>query len=67
MTYLLDALTIAYHETETRGLLRRSGLTLTFVLGGALLLGTVIAVAGIMSRTLAEAPDPVHTVARLLV
>ena len=67
MTYLLDALTIAYHETETRGLLRRSGLALTFVLGGALLLGGVIALAGLMSRTLAEAPDPVRTVAHLLV
>ena len=67
MTYLLDALTLAYHETETRGLLRRSGLALTFVLGGALLLGAVIALAGIMSRTLAEAPDPVRTVAHLLV
>jgi membrane protein len=67
MTYLLDALTIAYHETETRGLLRRSGLALTFVLGGALLLGAVIAMAGVISRTLAEAPDPVRTVAHVLV
>jgi membrane protein len=67
MTYLLDALTLAYHETETRGLLRRSGLALAFVLGGALLVGAVIAVAGMISRKLAEAPDPVRTVSRVLV
>ena len=40
-TYLIDALTLAYHETETRGFLRRSGLALTVVLGGAVLLGAV--------------------------
>lgn len=67
MTYLVDALTLAYHETETRGLLRRSGLALTFVLGGALLLGAVIAVAGMIARSLAQAPDPVRTIAQVLV
>jgi membrane protein len=62
MTYLIDGLTLAYHETETRGFLRRSGLALVFVLGGALLLGAVIAAAGAASRALAEVPGPVRTV-----
>ncbi len=62
MTYLIDGLTLAYHETETRGFLRRSGLALVFVLGGALLLGAVMAAAGALSRALAEVPGPVRTV-----
>ena len=62
MTYLIDGLTLAYHETETRGFLRRSGLALVFVLGGALLLGAVIAAAGAVSRALAGVPGPVRTV-----
>jgi membrane protein len=65
-TYLVDALTLAYHETETRGFLRRSGLALTVVLGTALLLGAVIAAAGVVSRALDAAPEAVRTVARLL-
>lgn len=35
MTYLIDGLNLAYHETETRGFLRRTGRALLFVLGGA--------------------------------
>ncbi len=66
-TYLIDALTLAYHETETRGFLRRSGLGLTFVLGGALLLGAVIAAAGVLDRGLDGAPAPVRAVAPVLV
>jgi membrane protein len=66
MTYLIDGLTLAYHETETRGFLRRSGLALTFVLGGALLLGAVIAGAGLFSRALPGAPGPVRALAPLL-
>jgi membrane protein len=66
MTYLIDGLTLAYHETETRGFLRRSGLALVFVLGGALLLGGVIAAAGAVSRSLAGLPEPVRTVAPVL-
>jgi membrane protein len=62
MTYLIDGLTLAYHETETRGFLRRSGLALVFVLGGALLLGAVLAAAGAVSRALAEVPGPVRAV-----
>ena len=38
-TYLIDALTHAYHETETRGFLHRTGLALTVVLGGAVAAG----------------------------
>jgi membrane protein len=63
MTYLIDGLTLAYHETETRGFLRRSGLALAFVLGGALLLGAVIATAGAVSRWLPGAPGPVRALA----
>ncbi|WP_244522254.1 YihY/virulence factor BrkB family protein [Geodermatophilus africanus] len=62
MTYLIDGLTLAYHETETRGFLRRSGLALVFVLGGALLLGAVIAAAGAVSRALAEVSGPIRVV-----
>lgn len=66
-TYLIDALTVAYHETETRGFLRRTRLALTMVLGSALLLGAVITVAGFVSRILSGAPDSVVSVAPLLV
>ena len=66
MTYLIDGLTLAYHETESRSFLRRSGLALGFVLGGALLMGAVIAVAGAASRWLDGAPDLVGTVAPAL-
>ena len=63
MTYLIDALTLAYHETETRGFLRRSALALCFVLGGAMLLGGVIAAAGALGRFLDGVPSPVRAVA----
>jgi membrane protein len=67
MTSLIDALTVAYHETETRGFLRRSLLAVSFVLGGALLLGGVLAVAGVASRGLNAAPAMVQTVAPVLI
>jgi membrane protein len=67
MTSLIDALTVAYHETETRGFLRRSLLAVSFVLGGALLLGGVLAVAGVASRGLSAAPAMVQTVAPVLI
>lgn len=63
MTYLIDALTVAYHEDETRGFLRRTALALTFVLGGALLLGGTLAAAGALSRMLDDAPQLVRAVA----
>ena len=66
MTYLIDGLTLAYHETETRSFLRRGGLALLLVLGGALLLGGVIAADGVLSRWLAGAPWPVRAVAPVL-
>lgn len=56
MTYLIDGLTLAYHETETRSFLRRAGLALLLVLGGAAVLGGVIAGSGAVSRWLAGAP-----------
>ncbi|MCE0487543.1 YihY/virulence factor BrkB family protein [Ornithinimicrobium sediminis] len=56
MTFLIDALTVAYREEETRGMLRRTLLALMFVLGGAVALGAVIAGSALVSRTLAEAP-----------
>ncbi len=65
-TYLVDALTLAYRETETRGFLRRSGIGLLLVLAVALLLGAVIAVAGLASRAVDAAPDAVRAAARVL-
>lgn len=67
MSSLVDALTLAYHETETRGFLRRTRLALGFVLGIALLLGAVIALVGVGSRAVASAPDVVRAVTPLLV
>ena len=67
MTYLIDALTLAYHETETRGFLRRTGLAVVLVLGSALLLGAVIALAGVLSRVLDAAPGPLGAVVPVLV
>jgi membrane protein len=66
-TYLIDALTLAYHESETRSFLRRTALALAFVLGGALLLGAVIAIAGVVSDVLDRAPGLIRTVAPVLV
>ncbi|MGY1814003.1 YihY/virulence factor BrkB family protein [Blastococcus sp. SYSU D00820] len=65
MTYLIDGLTAAYHETETRGLLRRMGLALVLVLGGAVLLAGATAMAGVLSAALEGAPGPVLAVARI--
>ena len=65
-TYLIDALTLAYSETETRGFLRRTGLAVTFVLGGALVLGAVIAGTGALSRKLDRLPDPLRPLAPAL-
>ena len=67
MASLIDALTVAYHETETRGFVRRTVLAVAFVLGGALLLGAVISLAGIASRTSREAPGLVRAVVTLLI
>lgn len=67
MASLIDALTVAYHEKETRGFLRRSVLAFAFVLGGALLLGAVITVAGVVSRALSEAPEVVRAVAPVVI
>jgi membrane protein len=61
MVGLMDALTVAYHETETRSFPKRTLLALVFVLGGALLLGAVIAVGGVVSRALDGTPDLVRT------
>ena len=66
MTYLIDGLTIAYHEAETRSFLRRSALSLLFVLGGAVLLGAVIVVASKSARWLAGAPAPVQVLEPVL-
>ncbi|WP_091940019.1 YihY/virulence factor BrkB family protein [Trujillonella endophytica] len=66
-TFLVDALTLAYSETETRGLLRRSGIGLALVVGIALLVGAVIAAGGLASRAVDGAPDAVRTAWRLLV
>jgi membrane protein len=64
--YLIDALTLAYHETETRGFLRRTGLALVVVLSGALLIGAVIAVAGAVARAADGSPEPVRLLVTVL-
>ena len=61
-TSLIEAITVAYHETETRSFLHRTGLGLGMVLGGALLLGAVIAAAGVVSRAVGGSPGAVRTV-----
>ncbi len=65
-TYLIDALTLAYSETETRGFLRKTGLAVTFVLVGALVLGGVIAGTGTLSRQLDRLPDALRPLAPVL-
>jgi membrane protein len=62
MTSLIDAITLAYRETETRGFVQRTGLAVTSVLVGALLLGGLLAGAGELARAVAGAPDVVRAV-----
>ena len=63
---LIDTLTLAYHEPETRSPRRRLALALAFVLGGALLLGAVIAGAGVLSRALDGSAGVVRAAAPVL-
>ena len=65
-TYLVDALTLAYRETDSRSFLRRSGVALLIVLAGAVLLGAVITVGGFVSRSTADAPEAVRALVRVL-
>ncbi|WP_309232987.1 YihY/virulence factor BrkB family protein [Blastococcus sp. TML/C7B] len=65
-TYLIDALTLAYSETETRSFWRRTGLAVTFVLGGALTIGAVLTGTGALSRRLDRMPDPLRPFAPAL-
>jgi membrane protein len=67
VTYLIHALGLAYRESETRGFLRQTGLALAFVVGGALLLGAVIAGAGVVSRAVTGASGALGVVTRVLV
>lgn len=67
MTYLVDALTVAYCETETRSFPRVVGLSLVLVLGSAVLLGAVLATGGIATRALSDAPEDVLDVAGVAV
>ncbi len=55
-TFLVDALTVAYHEPETRGFLRRTGLAVLVVLGGALVLGAAVTVGNLADRVTAGSP-----------
>ncbi len=66
MVALIDALTVAYHETETRSFVRRTLLGLLFVLGGALLLGAVITFTGRISRAIDDLPGYVSTMATVM-
>jgi membrane protein len=65
-TYLIDALTLAYHENETRGFLRRTGLALVVVLGGASVVGAVIALAGRVARAADGAPATIRSLVAVL-
>jgi membrane protein len=61
-TALLDALTVAYHETETRRPLRRVGIAALLVLTGALSLGALLAAAQGLASVTHGAPDTVRAV-----
>jgi membrane protein len=67
MTYLVDALTLAYDETETRSFLRVTGLSLLLVLASAVVLGGVLVGGGVATRALAPAAQDVRDVAGVLV
>ncbi|MGB7448543.1 MAG: YihY/virulence factor BrkB family protein [Ornithinimicrobium sp.] len=60
MNFLIDALTVAYCEQETRSMPQRNLLALTFVLGGAVGLGAVITGSAFVTRGLAAMPDPLR-------
>ncbi|MGI8948580.1 MAG: YihY/virulence factor BrkB family protein [Ornithinimicrobium sp.] len=67
MNYLIDALTLAYHEQETRSFRRRVLLALGFVLGGAVLLGMVLTATSIVGRAEEGAPPVVYFVVELAI
>ncbi len=67
MTYLVDALTLAYDQRETRPLVRVVALSLTLVLGIALVLGALLTAGGFATRALLAAPDEVVAAAQVLV
>ena len=67
MSSLLDALCLAYHEDETRGVLRRTGFALALVLGGAVLLAVVLATTRWVTGAVDGAPDAVRALVGLLV
>lgn len=60
MNFLIDALTVAYCERETRGMAQRSLLALTFVLGGAVGLGAVITGSAFVTRAVTAMPVPLR-------
>ena len=66
-TSLIDALTLTYHEGDTRSVRQRTGLGLLLVLAGALLVGAVIAGLGVLSRAFAGAPAGVVAAGSALV
>ncbi|MGY1837515.1 YihY/virulence factor BrkB family protein [Blastococcus sp. SYSU DS0510] len=65
MTYLIDGLCLAYHEPETRSFLRRVGLALVFVLGGAVLLAILFTVGGMAGAGLAGSPGELRLAVRV--
>src|SRR3954451_24728290 len=67
MSSLIDALTLAYHESETRPFLRRTSLALLLVLSGAVLLGALVTTARYVSTAVGAAPDAVRAVVPVLV
>jgi membrane protein len=63
---LVDTLTTAYAEPETRGFLQRLRLAAVFVLLGALLLGATIVGSSLAARALEDAAGPVRAVGYVL-
>ena len=61
-TFLIDGLTVAYREEETRGMVHRSLLSLGFVVGGAVGLGAAITSSTMLSRALADTAEWVRVV-----
>src|SRR5690625_5049180 len=61
--FLIDALTLAYREEETRPVLHRTVLAVAFVLGGAVAVGAVVTGTALVARTLVDAPGWARTLA----
>jgi membrane protein len=66
MMSLIEALNLVYREVETRGFVRRLLLAVSFVAAGVVLVGAVITVGAVASRTLDDLPTVLRPVAPVL-